>query len=141
MKIFAILIYVIPYFIFFLVYFFYTQKIYYYNKFSLVFISSVALMILMFFCGKKEQHYKTLATSSVLFFYILLLFLIRKTYKQLNTSFIKKHWVNSKHLNKDFTWVTISDFNYKNIWDEKYRPTHPGSIMLFPIVCFYYLCF
>jgi hypothetical protein len=124
MKILQELIYFIPLFLFFYAYFFQSQKIYFYNRFLRAFLISFLITLLIGFFSKKEDYNKIILGGSVLFFYILLLWIIKKKYKTLNQFFIKKQWIREEFRDKDFTWVTTSEFNYEAIWEKKLQQNH-----------------
>ncbi|MGG9960448.1 hypothetical protein [Ferruginibacter sp. SUN106] len=119
MKILQNLIYLFPLFLFFYVYFFQSQKIYFHNRFIQTFLIFFSITLLIGFVSKKEDYNKVMLCGSILFFYILLLWVIKKKYQVLNQFFIKKQWITEEFQNKDFTWMTISHFNYEVIWEKK----------------------
>jgi hypothetical protein len=109
---------------FFVLYFFTTQKIYshtyWYVISAILFIFSVALFITL---NKKYPEQTFQYSAFLISFYCLLLFLIKLSYRKLNTLFAKKRWVSSEFANKDFTYVTLSEWG-DNLWEKNaFKPS------------------
>jgi hypothetical protein len=112
------LIYIIPFILFILTYFALSQKIYLHNKFISAFIASSIVTGIMIFISKPSDYNKAIGCSAFLFFYVFILFIIKKTYTTINRFLIQKQWLKEKFVNKDYTWVEVTDWG-DDMWDKK----------------------
>jgi hypothetical protein len=104
-----------------------TQKIYSKSKFIFLTLLSIAIPVVAFLLSKSDNKVTAINFGLIIFNYTWLLWLIKKTYKRLNSYFIKKKLIGAGFATKDFTHVqwdgdnaTVGDW-----WDEK-RATKPS---------------
>jgi hypothetical protein len=72
----------------------------------------------MIFISKPSDYNKAIGCSAFLFFYVFILFIIKKTYTTINRFLIQKQWLKEKFVNKDYTWVEVTDWG-DDMWDKK----------------------
>lgn len=107
--------------VFLMLYFFLSQKIYSSKIFFVLIVFIISFSVFIYFFLNRFYPESVTPTSVFLnLYHAVLLLLIKLTYKKLNSTLIKKNWVNSSFHNKDFTFVVDS---YEGIgsdsWNEK----------------------
>ncbi len=103
--------------VFWITCFFYTKSIYK-SRYFLLFISIFLLLGLAVLLFPDYAYKKNLPFGSFIFFsYGLLLLSIKRYYHKLNKWLIGRKGLSETHQNKDFTFVTSSE--YGSIWDEE----------------------
>ena len=98
-----------------------TQTIYSKSKFIYLTLLSIAVPIITFVLSKNDSKVAAINFGFIIFNYTWLLWLVKKTYKRLNSYLIDKKLINVGFATKDFTHVqwdgdnaTVGDW-----WDEK----------------------
>ena len=128
---------------FFVIYFFFSQRIYSLVSFPLA--VSLSLIIPLIFILLNTYKLNTLTILNIgllIFYYILFLFFVKLFYKRLNNYFVSKKIIDRSFLNKDFTFVNLTEFN-GDIWDDKLA-TKPSTfdhiisiaLLFLPILAF-----
>jgi hypothetical protein len=77
--------------------------------------------VLFIFLDIKYSALKFQFSSFLIVHYCILLLLIKLSYRKINLSFIRKHWIRTEFAGKDFTYVTHALEGLGNdIWEKRY---------------------
>ena len=108
--------------LFFVLHFFATQRLYstkhFYKILVLMLLLSLTIFILL---DKRYPELKFQFSAFLIFHYGILLLMIKLSYRKINLSFIRNHWITTTFAGKDFTYVTHAYQGLgDDIWEKKY---------------------
>ena len=103
-----------------------TQKIYYKEKFLIPTLISIFIPIIAIILAKSNNKLDAINFGFLIFNYNWLLWLLKKTYKKVNSYLITKKLIDTSFANKDFTYVLWDGDNASGDWWDEKRATKPS---------------